>query len=131
VAGSHKWPEYSPFHFQSGEKYAATGQPELPDIEAGVKSGKFKLLDFGQVNPGDCIVFSGMTVHGQMSQMDRKADESDESDEEEYEGTAGPMKKNAKQQPPQQFRRLATRWTGDNARYILREGEAKDVLQNL
>ena len=33
-----------------------------------------------------------------------------------------------KPKPGDRFRRLATRWTGDDVRYLLREGEARDVV---
>ncbi len=34
VCGSHRWPEFSPYHFADGTPYAGTGLPPLPDVEA-------------------------------------------------------------------------------------------------
>lgn len=61
VAGSHRWPEYSPYHFADGTPYAGTGLPPLPDIEA--KRGDYRILRFAMA-PGDCLVFQAMIVHG-------------------------------------------------------------------
>lgn len=105
VAGSHRWAEHSPFHFATGAQYAGTGLPPLPDIEAGVAAGTLRLLRW-DVEPGDAIVFSGMTVHGQRGGVELGG------------GTAGAG----------QFRRVATRWTGEDAVYALRQGEARDVI---
>ena len=77
--------------------------PKLPNIQQGILEGRFNLLDF-EVQLGDAIIFNGMTVHGQSSN------------------------KNIKIKGEDQFRRIATRWTGDDARYILRKGEARDVI---
>eukprot|EP00747_Dinoflagellata_sp_TGD_P093757 gnl/TRDRNA2_/TRDRNA2_165870_c0_seq2.p2 gnl/TRDRNA2_/TRDRNA2_165870_c0~~gnl/TRDRNA2_/TRDRNA2_165870_c0_seq2.p2 ORF type:complete len:144 (-),score=10.49 gnl/TRDRNA2_/TRDRNA2_165870_c0_seq2:141-572(-) len=50
--------------------------------------------------PGDAIAFSSLTVHGQQG--------------------GGKLRG--------ELRRLAVRFTGDDARYCLREGEARDVV---
>lgn len=104
VVGSHKWPECNPFHFATGKPYECTGLPELPDIGAGVRARQFEVVSW-DCEPGDVVVFNGMTVHGQL--------------EKSTEGTEGVKR---------QFRRLATRWTGDDVRYVLRDGEARDVI---
>lgn len=91
VAGSHAWPEFSPYHFADGTAYAGTGLPPLPDIEA--ERDRHRILRFA-LEPGDCLVFQAMIVHGapgNRSQHRRRA--------------------------------LATRWTGDDARYCVRPGE--------
>jgi hypothetical protein len=81
--------------------------PALPDIEAGVASGHYTLLTWPDVKPGDAILFSAMIVHGQRQMSDRR-----------------------QQRQPRRsvFRRLATRWTGPDARYVLRDGDARDVI---
>lgn len=91
VAGSHAWPEYSPYHFADGTLYAGTGLPTLPDIDA--ERARHHILRFA-LQPGDCLVFQAMIVHGapgNLSSTRRRA--------------------------------LATRWTGDDARYCVRPGE--------
>ena len=91
VAGSHAWPEYSPYHFKDGRPYAGTGLPPLPDIEA--ERDEHRILSF-ELAPGDCLVFQAMIVHG-----------------------APPNRTTNRR------RALATRWTGDDARYRVRNGE--------
>lgn len=91
VAGSHAWPEFSPYHFADGSPYAGTGLPPLPDIEA--ERGRHRILRYA-LQPGDCLVFQAMIVHG------------------------APGNRTS-----QRRRALATRWTGDDARYCVRPGE--------
>ncbi|NQW08751.1 MAG: phytanoyl-CoA dioxygenase family protein [Alphaproteobacteria bacterium] len=91
VAGSHAWPEFSPYHFADGRPYAGTGLPTLPDIEA--ERDRHRILRFA-LEPGDCLVFQAMIVHGAP-------------------GNASQRRRRA----------LATRWTGDDARYCVRPGE--------
>ncbi len=91
VCGSHRWPEYSPYHFADGSAYAGTGLPALPDIEA--ERAKHRIVAF-EMQPGDCMVFQAMVVHGAP-------------------GNSGSRRRRA----------LATRWTGDDARYCVRPGE--------
>ena len=91
VAGSHHWPAFSPYHFADGTPYRGTALPPLPDIETA--RAEHRILAF-ELNPGDCLVFQAMIVHGapgNRSQRRRRA--------------------------------LATRWTGDDARYSRRSGE--------
>jgi hypothetical protein len=106
IAGSHRWQEHSPFHFASGAAYKGTEMPALPDIDAGVIDGTIHLLKWDDVRPGDALVFSAMTVHGQ----------------------ARAVPGGRTRQPLSSFSRLATRFTGDDARYVLRRGEARDVV---
>jgi len=61
VLGSHRWPEFSPYHFVDGTRYAGTGLPPLPDIE-GNRSA-YRIARFA-LEPGDCLVFQAMIVHG-------------------------------------------------------------------
>ncbi len=61
VAGSHLWEAHSPYHFATGEPYAGTGMPILPDIEAN--RDDYRILNFS-LAPGDCLVFQAMIVHG-------------------------------------------------------------------
>ena len=91
VAGSHAWPEFSPYHFADGTPYAGTGLPPLPDIEA--ERARHRILRFA-LQPGDCLVFQAMIVHCAP-------------------GNRGCSRRRA----------LATRWTGDDARYCARPGE--------
>jgi ectoine hydroxylase-related dioxygenase (phytanoyl-CoA dioxygenase family) len=61
VCGSHRWPEFSPYHFADGTPYRGTGLPALPDIEANrhrYRIGRYPMA------PGDCLVFQAMIVHG-------------------------------------------------------------------
>jgi ectoine hydroxylase-related dioxygenase (phytanoyl-CoA dioxygenase family) len=61
VAGSHRWPAYSPYHFADATPYQGTGLPSLPDIEAA--RAAHRILSF-DLEPGDCLVFQAMIVHG-------------------------------------------------------------------
>ncbi len=61
VCGSHRWPEYSPYHFIDGSPYKGTQLPPLPDIEA--QRNQYRIARFA-LAPGDCLVFQAMVVHG-------------------------------------------------------------------
>ncbi len=98
VCGSHRWPEFSPYHFVDGSPYADTGLPPLPDIEANRR--KYKIARFA-MQPGDCLVFQAMIVHGAP-------------------GNTGRNRRRA----------LTTRWTGDDARYCQRPGEVAIPTQD-
>jgi ectoine hydroxylase-related dioxygenase (phytanoyl-CoA dioxygenase family) len=91
VCGSHRWPEYSPYHFVDGSPYKDTGLPPLPDIEA--ERDRHRIARFSMERT-DCLVFQAMIVHGSP-------------------GNSGRSRRRA----------LATRWTGDDARYRRRPGE--------
>ena len=60
VRGSHRWPEFSPYHFVDGTPYKGTGLPLLPDIEAA--RDRYDIVRF-EMSPGDCLVFQAMIVH--------------------------------------------------------------------
>lgn len=61
VCGSHRWPEFSPYHFADGRPYTDTGLPPLPDIENNRE--KYEIKRF-EMDAGDCLVFNAMIVHG-------------------------------------------------------------------
>ena len=61
VAGSHRWREFSPYHFMDGSPYEGTGLPPLPDIEG--ERDRHRIVSF-DVECGDCLVFHAMIVHG-------------------------------------------------------------------
>tara|TARA_B100000686_G_C16761194_1_gene958811 strand:- start:450 stop:1292 length:843 start_codon:yes stop_codon:yes gene_type:complete len=92
VKGSHKWVAHNPHHFGDDSPYEGTGLPELPDIEGNM--GDYEILSWG-VEPGDCLVFHGMIVHGSYG--------------------------NSSSEFPR--RALATRWCGDDARFFRGSGE--------
>jgi len=92
IAGSHRWGKtFNPTHFSDRTPYEGTGLPNLPDIEAA--RGDYNIVSW-DVEPGDCIVFQGMEMHGAPGNL-----------------TAG------------RRRVLATRWLGDDARFFKRPGE--------
>ena len=91
VCGSHKWGEFSPYHFSDGSPYKNTRLPPLPDIEAN--RNEYEIKKFA-LEPGDSLVFNAMIVHGAP-------------------GNNGHHRRRA----------LATRWAGDDARYLRRPGE--------
>lgn len=93
VAGSHRWGRaFNPHHFLDDSPYRGTGLEEMPDIER--ERDRHRILTWA-VEPGDCLVFQAMIVHGAP-------------------GTAATAKRR---------RALATRWVGDDARYAVRPGE--------
>jgi len=98
VCGSHRWPEFSPYHFADGTPYRDTGLPQLPDIEA--RRGEYDIRRFA-MEPGDCLVFQAMIVHGAP-------------------GNSGRYRRRA----------LSTRWAGDDARYCRRPGEVAIPTQD-
>ena len=70
IAGSHRWgKQYLPIKFLEPETTTLAGDPEalpsgvevLPDIEAEREEHQILAWD---LEPGDCIVFDAMTVHG-------------------------------------------------------------------
>src|SRR4030095_9275764 len=61
VCGSHRWPEFNPYHFVDGRPYVGTGLPPLPDIESN--RHKYKISRFA-MQPGDLLVFTALIVHG-------------------------------------------------------------------
>ena len=61
IYGSHRWPEFSPYHFGDRTPYKDTGLPALPDIER--ERDRHRIARF-TMEPGDCLVFQAMIVHG-------------------------------------------------------------------
>ena len=123
IAGSHRWREHAPFHFGSGAQYAGTHLPPLPDVSGGVRAGRLRVLSWPDCAPGDAVVFSAMAVHGQDARL---------AAAQRAAAGSGVAAAAAEGAPPlgaaAAFRRLATRFTGDDARYRLRDGEARNVV---
>jgi ectoine hydroxylase-related dioxygenase (phytanoyl-CoA dioxygenase family) len=64
VAGSHRWGQYfTPRRFVDHQHYdyAPGAYPSVPDIDA--EREKYRILAW-DLEPGDCIVFHGLTLHG-------------------------------------------------------------------
>lgn len=100
VAGSHAWGRaFNPQHFSDGSPYEGTGLPPLPDIDA--ERDRHRILSW-HLEPGDCLVFQAMIVHGAPGTGDS----------------------------PHRRRALATRWCGDDARYCVRQGEVAIPTSN-
>jgi hypothetical protein len=123
LAGSHLWGEVvQPTHFATNLPYETSQKDAMllpDDIARRIEDEGMELLSWG-VEPGDCIVFSALAVHGQQP-----------AEQEGELGSGGgsegaPDRARAPDDRP--FRRIATRWTGDDARYRMRDGEAKDVI---
>jgi ectoine hydroxylase-related dioxygenase (phytanoyl-CoA dioxygenase family) len=93
IAGSHRWGiEYNPKHFKDQSPYEDTGLPHMPDIEGDRSKYSVKSWD---LEPGDCIAFQAMIVHGAKGNRSTTT----------------------------RRRVLSTRWAGDDARYCVRQGE--------
>ncbi|MEM7207905.1 MAG: phytanoyl-CoA dioxygenase family protein [Pseudomonadota bacterium] len=97
VKGSHHWPsDYARENFRSEAEKELMGKVEqekdtFPDIEA--RRNEFKFLQW-EVEPGDCIMFHGMTAHGGSGQL-----------------------------PPGMARRVVSlQWFGDDIRFAPRAG---------
>lgn len=93
VAGSHEWPDHSPLDFRSGRDYGPQGMPRLPEIDAA----RHKILSY-DMEPGDCIVFHGMTAHGAPG--------------------------NATTRPRRAF---SIRWAGDDVRHHYRAADSEEL----
>ena len=92
IKGSHRWEAYNPHHFSDNSPYQGTGLPELPEMEDLLTNHEIASWD---VEPGDCLVFQGMIVHGSFGNHSSKHPR----------------------------RALATRWCGDDVRYFQGAGE--------
>ncbi|HEY1837370.1 MAG TPA: phytanoyl-CoA dioxygenase family protein [Rhizomicrobium sp.] len=99
VRGSHRWGPHCPHHFADGTPYRDTGLPQLPDIASNRSS--YEIASWA-LEPGDCLVFQAMIVHGAP-------------------GNASTQHRR---------RALSTRWTGDDARYERRQGEIAIPLED-
>jgi len=94
IAGSHRWGKK--FHPPESEDLGFSGDDKMPDIGNNLES--YTLLDW-DMEPGDCLVHHGLTVHG----------------------AGGNMTLDVRR------RALATRWLGDDATY--REGGGDPALR--
>ena len=91
VAGSHRWGQwFTPRRFADAQDHAAEGFVPVPDIEAN--RGDYTLLGW-DLEPGDCVVFHALTLHGAP-------------------GNRAGLRRRA----------IASRWAGDDATYVLRAG---------
>jgi ectoine hydroxylase-related dioxygenase (phytanoyl-CoA dioxygenase family) len=93
VAGSHRWGEwYTPRRFVDHRDHPAEDPNfrPVPDIDS--RREEFRLLAW-ELEPGDCIVFHALCLHGAPGN-----------------------------QLSHRRRAFASRWTGDDARYVLRPG---------
>ena len=163
IKGSHQWQEHSPFHFGTGDQYKGTGQPQLPDINAGISQHRYEVLSFPGAMPGDVVVFSAMTVHGQApgnvaatlavgetsdrghqhqgqkkkkSSCSSSSSNTTSSSSRHYKRRSkvknkGTLASAGSSGSATRFRRIAMRFTGDDARYFPRKGEAADVVPSV
>lgn len=93
VAGSHQWGEwYTPRRFVDHQEHPSEDPSfrAVPDVEA--QRERYRLLSW-DLEPGDCLVFHALTLHGAP-------------------GNPNPTRRRA----------VASRWTGDDAVYVLRPG---------
>lgn len=93
VAGSHRWGIwYTPTRFADSRAHPAKDPNFVPIPDIDGDRGKYRLLGW-DLEPGDCIAFHALTLHGAP-------------------GNRGRHRRRA----------FATRWTGDDARFVLRDG---------
>ena len=101
VSGSHQWDRwFQPRRFgeTEGPDYATNPEyEEIPDIEAA--RDEYSIVSW-ELEPGDCYVFNGMTVHGAGGNTD----------------------------PTLRRRGYTVRYTGDDARYDPRIGTTETLL---
>ncbi len=102
IPGSHKWNRwFAPQFFKSGNPELQVQDPRfeaIPDFEA--QRGQYDLLTWA-LEPGDCIFFHGLVVHG---------------------ASGNPS-------PQGRRRAYATRWLGEDARYAARSGQISPPLE--
>jgi ectoine hydroxylase-related dioxygenase (phytanoyl-CoA dioxygenase family) len=93
VAGSHRWGKwYKPRRFVDNIDHPTSKEGEaIPDFDS--RRDDFKFLSW-DLEPGDCIVFHALTVHGAPGNTSLTTNR----------------------------RAVSTRWTGDDARFARREG---------
>ena len=102
IAGSHRWGRwFAPQFFKSGNPELQVHDPRFetaPDFAA--QRDQYDLLSW-ELEPGDCIFFHGLTVHG------------------------------APGNPSPQGRRraYATRWLGEDTRYATRTGQISPPIE--
>lgn len=92
IKGSHRWGKwFTPKRFADHDEHPSGEGESIPDIDASRQD--FDMICWA-LEPGDCIVFHALTVHGAP-------------------GNSSPTNRR---------RAVATRWTGDDARFTRREG---------
>jgi len=98
VAGSHRWHNrYQAIDFTHRDLFKDDELDRLPDIEANRKD--YNILSW-DMEPGDCIVFHALTLHGSPGN----------------------------QSTSRRRRAFATRWCGDDAVYTIRKGMSKPIV---
>ncbi len=101
IAGSHRWGKrFRPKYFNTDNTVltADDGFTDMPDIEA--ERGSHEILTW-EMEPGDCIVFHSLVVHGAPGNPENK----------------------------RRRRAYATRWLGEDARYASRPGKISPPLE--
>ncbi|MCH9674672.1 MAG: phytanoyl-CoA dioxygenase family protein [Gammaproteobacteria bacterium] len=92
IAGSHRWGKwFTPKRFADHAEHPSEEGETLDDIDQ--RRDEFEFLSW-DLQPGDCIVFHALTVHGAPGNASTKT----------------------------RRRAVATRWTGDDARFVRRRG---------
>lgn len=103
VKGSHNWRKwFTPRYFIDGSSYydgADDGFEPCPDFDA--RRDEFEFLSWS-VDPGDCIVFHALTVHGAPGNLSAR----------------------------HRRRAYATRWLGDDARFAARRGRVSPPIDD-
>ena len=100
VAGSHRWGKgYRPTRFDGTPLYPQDDFDTIPDIEA--QRAELRILGW-DMQPGDAIAFSFMTVHGAPANRSRTV-----------------------------RRAFSSRWLGDDARYAVRTGKTSPPFPDL
>ncbi len=93
VAGSHRWGTwYTPRRFVDNQDHPAEDPTFVPVPDVDAERERYRLLAW-DLQPGDCIAFHALTLHG---------------------APGNPS--------PERRRAFASRWTGDDARYVIRPG---------
>ena len=100
VAGSHRWGKgYRPTRFDGTPLYPQDDFESIPDIEA--QRAELRILGW-DMQPGDAIAFSFMTVHGAPANRSRTV-----------------------------RRAFSSRWLGEDARYAVRTGKTSPPFPDL
>lgn len=93
VLGSHRWGEwYTPRRFVDNQDHPALDPSFRPVPDVNAHRDQYRFGSW-DLELGDCVVFHALTLHG---------------------APGNPL--------PQRRRAVASRWTGDDARFVLREG---------
>lgn len=93
VAGSHRWGEwYTPRRFVDNQDHPSEDSNFRPVPDVNAQRDRYSLLAW-DLDPGDCVAFHALTLHG---------------------APGNPLSRRR--------RAVASRWTGDDARYVLRPG---------